>query len=531
MEPKTLTTPLDARSSRLLTRPNEYLRPNLSNFQKFQREDPDISPLFSYCEPNFRGTWPSKNPLEPKELKTINGVLHYIDPDENVRAIVPSKLVDSVLWKLHTGPGRIHNGRDSMEAEVDSDYFWPGYKTSIRKFLKECRTCNSIKTAVPRPKPNAPIERGSSPWEVIHIDLLGPLKTTRTGNKYVCVIVDSFSKFAIMTPLKDKTTWSVIDVLSERVFPIFGICKVMRSDNGLEFASNSMTKFLEAWGVIQQFNVAYSPHQNGKAERLNGTLMIMLRAILKSYTNHEWDKALSAVNFAYNARISRLTMTSPFEVIFGRSGRVPEKFYQGVQCPANASYSTEAFLEYSIPERAFRWQQVNERLSQFEPKFAPSEPEKRHKITVGSFVFLRSVKTTDKLSKAHQGPYLVEKLIGSCTFMLRCPSTGKTLKAGLHRVVRASTALLSEPADMPKPYPTYDSTTKMAFDDNEPSELTTRLLEAQRNALLNQSTPIEAEVGIDASSSTTHRRGNHCAPGTTYSTQRGRQLVYPNYKK
>lgn len=57
--------------------------------------------------------------------------------------------------------------------------------------------------------------------------------------------------------------------------------KKIRSDRGGEFKSEQFSRFLEESGIERQFTVAYSPQQNGVAERRNRTLLDMARSMLK----------------------------------------------------------------------------------------------------------------------------------------------------------------------------------------------------------------------------------------------------------
>ena len=48
--------------------------------------------------------------------------------------------------------------------------------------------------------------------------------------------------------------------------------QTLMSDNGREFVNNPMTQFCKEKGVIHQTSCAYTPEQNGVAERKNRTI-------------------------------------------------------------------------------------------------------------------------------------------------------------------------------------------------------------------------------------------------------------------
>jgi hypothetical protein len=44
-----------------------------------------------------------------------------------------------------------------------------------------------------------------APFEFIAMDLLGPLPKTTSGNQYVMVIMDRYTKFSVAIPMKETT--------------------------------------------------------------------------------------------------------------------------------------------------------------------------------------------------------------------------------------------------------------------------------------------------------------------------------------
>jgi transposase InsO family protein len=57
----------------------------------------------------------------------------------------------------------------------------------------------------------------------------------------------------------------------------------IRSDNGSEFKNYTLNEFLSEEGISHQYSAAYTPQQNGVAERKNWTLMDMDRSMLVEF--------------------------------------------------------------------------------------------------------------------------------------------------------------------------------------------------------------------------------------------------------
>ena len=60
------------------------------------------------------------------------------------------------------------------------------------------------------------------PFQVIALDILGPLPTTRKGNKFTVVIGDYFSKWTEVFPLTDMEAKTVATVLVNQFICRFG---------------------------------------------------------------------------------------------------------------------------------------------------------------------------------------------------------------------------------------------------------------------------------------------------------------------
>ena len=105
-----------------------------------------------------------------------------------------------------------------------------------------------------------------------------------------------------------------------------GKVKRLRSDNGGEFLSNNFQRWLRHKGIVHERTAPYSPESNGKAERLQRTLMDMARCLLASATHIPdyqklWAEAINAANFIRNRMYTtsgNFDNKTPYEVIMGK---------------------------------------------------------------------------------------------------------------------------------------------------------------------------------------------------------------------
>ena len=75
-------------------------------------------------------------------------------------------------------------------------FYWPGMTTSVHEWCQTCNSCMSCKE--PQQTRQGALENmkaGYSP-EIMVMDIVGPLPTSKTGNKHILVISDYFTKWA-----------------------------------------------------------------------------------------------------------------------------------------------------------------------------------------------------------------------------------------------------------------------------------------------------------------------------------------------
>ncbi|RVW22117.1 Retrovirus-related Pol polyprotein from transposon TNT 1-94 [Vitis vinifera] len=78
--------------------------------------------------------------------------------------------------------------------------------------------------------------------------------------------------------------------------------RVLRSDNGGEYQSSDLQKYLEGHGIIHQTTCSNTPQQNGVSERKNRHLLEVVRASLiaaKTPISY-WEEAITSAGYLIN---------------------------------------------------------------------------------------------------------------------------------------------------------------------------------------------------------------------------------------
>ena len=222
------------------------------------------------------------------------------------------------LWHRRFG----HLGFDNL-AKMES--LVTGIRTSTAQF-KAATTDANCKACILGKQHRLPFPTSTSatqaPLELLHTDLCGPMPVPSAGgNLYFITILDDCTKISFVTPLRRKSDAApcIIETITMLERQSGHAVKRVRSDNGGEFSNSTLGTFYTSKGIRAEFTVPYSPQQNGKAERLNRTLLEKARPMLieAGLPKSLWAEAITTANYLRNrSPVSGLAAT-PLELFTG----------------------------------------------------------------------------------------------------------------------------------------------------------------------------------------------------------------------
>ena len=145
-----------------------------------------------------------------------------------------------------------------------------------------CGPCQLGKqTKSTHPKVN--VVATSHPLELLHVDLMGPMKMVSMGGKcYIMVVVDDFSRYSWVEFLREKSeACDKMERLCKRLQNEKGVPIVkIRSDYGKEFENAKFEVFSNEHDIKKEFSTPKAPQQNRVVERKNRVIQEMARVML-----------------------------------------------------------------------------------------------------------------------------------------------------------------------------------------------------------------------------------------------------------
>jgi hypothetical protein len=259
------------------------------------------------------------NPVSKFSMK--HGFLLHSHDNVIFCLTVPNAFIKSVIHFNHSSPLSGHLATRKTIARITAQFFWPKLSNDVVTFIDNCILCVMEKGN--RFIKN-PILDGSITVQANHVndivawDIQGPFHLTSNNNKYILVISDLFSRFAVSIAIPDMTAITVASMLIMHWIAYFGAPNKLLSDNGTQFKSELMKDVAAVMNIRLSFTPPYHPQGNGNVERLNRTFTTMVKKYVnESQTN--WDLYLPTITYAYNSSEHETTKATPFEVVFGKA--------------------------------------------------------------------------------------------------------------------------------------------------------------------------------------------------------------------
>lgn len=241
------------------------------------------------------------------------------------RIVLPADKTRESILEAHNNPPSIHPGTMKTYLLLKKIYYWPNMYHDISEVLRDCSTCKAHKISNTKPRGRMLYPKSVTlPLQMISIDLIGPLPLAYYGYKYILTMVDVFSKYVWLVPLKKIDAKGICNALEKEIFLIFGVPTSILCDNATVFHSNFFSRFLRSYNIGEPyFTPFYSPQAN-TVEKYNQSVVTCL-SILVEQNHRSWARLLPKVKLYLNSCINLATSYSPNFLMFGRDVIVDDR--------------------------------------------------------------------------------------------------------------------------------------------------------------------------------------------------------------
>lgn len=161
------------------------------------------------------------------------------------------------------------------------------------------------------------------------MDILGPLPITRTGNRYVLVMADYFSKWPEAIAVPNQEAETIARVFIRELVCRFGAPLELHTDQGRNFEAVLMAEVLRILQVRKTRTTALHPQSDGMVERLNRTLLRYLASFVDR-DQRDWDDWVSLFLLSYRSEVHETTGYSPAVMLMAWDLRLPTDLEKGI---------------------------------------------------------------------------------------------------------------------------------------------------------------------------------------------------------
>lgn len=330
-----------------------------------------------------------------------------------------------------------HLGFVKTLTKLREKYYWPKMSADVRRFCSTCEVCKESKTDnVNHTPPHGKMKVCSRPWEMISLDFLGPYPRSKKGNIWCLVVSDAYSKFIMVQCMRNATSSAVCTFLENVIFLVFGVPRILISDNATVFTSKMFEELLKLYQISHWNLAVYHPGPN-PTERVNRVIVTAIRCSLNKKASHkEWDEDVYKIAMAIRTNVHDSTGFTPYFLNFGRNMVSNGQEYETL---------SESDTNTNTPVKLREDQRKLLEIVQKNVKIAYEKYSRnynlrsntKHQFREGEVAYKKNMHLSDK-TKNFVGKFAnrftkvrIRKALGSCTFILE-DMTGRRIPGTYH---------------------------------------------------------------------------------------------------
>jgi cleavage and polyadenylation specificity factor subunit 1 len=275
--------------------------------------------------PTVEAAWASSLKLELVRFGDVRVLCDVSLPHPRPLIPLPSRRL--VFTAFHA---LAHAGARATRRSMAARVVWVGMARDINAWCRECQDCARAKVTR---QPAANVEAIPVPaqrFTHVHVDLVGPLPTSREGFRYLFTMVDRSSRWLEAIPLRVMDAAACADAFISGWVARFGVPARLTSDRGRQFTSGLWANVCAQLGVQHISTTAFHPQSNGMVERCHRQIKDALKARLAGAA---WPEHLPWVLLGLRTAPKEDSGISSAELVYLAPLTLPAQLAADVEAP------------------------------------------------------------------------------------------------------------------------------------------------------------------------------------------------------
>ena len=169
---------------------------------------------------------------------------------------------------------------------------------------------------------------------------MGPFISGRKGERFILSVIDCFSRYLILIPIKDHSATTVSQALYKRVIGYFGCPWKILSGRGTKFTGRVWGELMELLGIQQALTSPYYRQGNGIIKQSHRTVGNMVRAQLGPRNDREWVNMLPGIMLMHNEMEQENNGYTASQIMWGKNMNLPADL---IHTPGNVGKSNPSW--------------------------------------------------------------------------------------------------------------------------------------------------------------------------------------------
>ena len=268
---------------------------------------------------------------------------------------------------------------------------WTTMRKDVTTFIRKCPCCQKMALLKQHivTKPFTTASYGL--YDQVAIDTIGPLPESEDGSKYILTIIDTFSRWVELVPIKDTGSETAAKAILQYIGR-YGAPSSFLTDNGTQFVNKTVKELLNLIEIEHCTIHPYSHQENGIVERANKEVMRHLRDIIfDARVESDWSTYVPLVQRIMNSQVHSKTGLAPMELVWGKtldlnrgiltqSDRPTENLSEWINHRIHSQkVAIQVAIDKQVASDLYQIQKANRKR-----KFGVNEPE----FPIGSYVLI-----------------------------------------------------------------------------------------------------------------------------------------------